>query len=76
MEEEEDVEKERLPTQLPFYHPPTQLPRYVGMLIKLFQVFYYIFLVVPSLDFMLEVKSSQKLMVPSVPFIENVDFTG
>ena len=46
----------------------TQLPRYVGMLIKSFQVFYYIFLVVPSLDFMLEVKSSQKLMVHISPY--------
>ena len=45
-----------------------QLPRYVGMLIKSFQVFYYIFLVVPSLDFMLEVKSSQKLMVHISPY--------
>ena len=46
----------------------TQLQRYVGMLIKSFQVFYYIFLVVPSLDFMLEVKSSQKLMVHISPY--------
>ena len=45
------------------------------MLIKSFQVLYYVFLVVPSLDFMLEVKSSQKLIVPSVPFIENVDIS-
>ena len=45
-----------------------QLQRYVGMLIKSFQVFYYIFLVVPSLDFMLEVKSSQKLMVHISPY--------
>ena len=52
-----------------------QLPRSVSMLIKLFQVFYYDFLVVLSLDLMLEVKSSQKLMVPSVPFIENVDIS-
>ena len=50
-----------------------QLPRSVSMLIKSFQVLYYDFLVVPSLDFMLEDKSSQKLMVPGVPFIENVD---
>ena len=52
-----------------------QLPRYVSMLIKSFQEFYYVFLVVPSLKSMLEVKSSQKLMVPSVPFIENVDIS-
>ena len=45
------------------------------MLIKSFQVLYYDFLVVPSLDFMLEDKSSQKLMVPGVPFIENVDIS-
>ena len=45
------------------------------MLIKSFQVYYYDFLVVPSLDFMPEVKSSQKLMVPSVPFIGNVDIS-
>ena len=45
------------------------------MLIKSFQEFYYVFLVVPSLKSMLEVKSSQKLMVPSVPFIENVDIS-
>ena len=44
-----------------------QLPRYVNMLIKLFQVLYYVFLVVPSLDNMLEVKSSQKLMVHISP---------
>ena len=54
---------------------PTQLPRSVSMLIKSFQVLYYDFLVVPSLDFMLEDKSSQKLMVPGVPFIENVDIS-
>ena len=30
-----------------------QLPRSVSMLIKSFQVLYYVFLVVPSLDFML-----------------------
>ena len=52
-----------------------QLPRSVSMLIKSFQVLYYDFLVVPSLDFMLEDKSSQKLMVPGVPFIENVDIS-
>ena len=52
-----------------------QLPRSVSMLIKSFQVLYYVFLVVPSLDFMLEDKSSQKLMVPGVPFIENVDIS-
>ena len=44
-----------------------QLPRYVNMLIKLFQVLYYVFLVVPSLNNMLEVKSSQKLMVHISP---------
>ena len=59
--------------KMQYLNHATQLPRYVSMLIKLFQVFYYVFLVVPSLDFMLEVKSSQKLTVPSVPFIENVD---
>ena len=52
-----------------------QLPRSVSMLIKSFQVLCYDFLVVPSLDFMLEDKSSQKLMVPGVPFIENVDIS-
>ena len=49
----------------------TQVPNILSMPTKWPQVFYYVFLVVPSLDFMLEVKSSQKLIVPSVPFIEN-----
>ena len=41
------------------HHSPllsAQLPRSVSMLIKSFKVFYYVFLVVPSLDFVLEVK--------------------
>ena len=53
----------------------TQVPNISSMPNKWFQVFYYVFLVVPSLDFMLEVKSSQKLTVPSVPIIENVDIS-
>ena len=44
------------------------------MIKKWFRGFGYIFLVVPSLDFMLTVKSSQKLSVPSVPNFKNVDF--
>ena len=39
--------------KMQYLNHATQLPRYVSMLIKLFQVFYYVFLVVPSLDFML-----------------------
>ena len=54
---------------------PSQLVILITMIKKLFRVFGYNFLVVPSLDFMLEVKSNQKLSVPSVPFIENRDFT-
>ena len=44
------------------------------MIKKWFRGFGYIFLVVPSLDFMLRVKSSQKLSLPSVPNFKNVDF--
>ena len=44
------------------------------MIKKLFRVFGYIFLLVPSLDFMLRIKSSQKLSLPSVPNFKNVDF--
>ena len=46
----------------------------VSMIKKSFREFGYVFLVVPSLDFMLRVKSSQKLSVPSVPNFKNVDF--
>ena len=53
----------------------SQVPNISSMPNKWLQVFNYVFLVVPSLDFMLEVKSSQKLTVPSVPFIENVDIS-
>ena len=52
----------------------TQLAILITMIKKLFRVFGYIFLVVPSLDFMLRVKSSQKLSLPSVPNFKNVDF--
>ena len=51
-----------------------QLAIHISMIKKLFRGFGYIFLVVPSLDFMLRVKSSQKLSVPSVPNFKNVDF--
>ena len=54
--------------------PPTQLAILITMIKKLFRVFGYNFLVVPSLDFMLRVKSSQKLSLPSVPNFKNVDF--
>ena len=52
-----------------------QLGILITMIKKWFRVFGYIFLVVLSLDFMLKVKSSQKLSVQLVPFIENMDFT-
>ena len=51
-----------------------QLAYLITMIKKWFRVFGYIFLVVPGLDFMLTVKSSQKLSVPSVPNFKNVDF--
>ena len=57
------------------YFTSSQVPNISSMPNKWLQVFYYVSLVVPSLDFMIEVKWSQKLIVPSVPFIENVDIS-
>ena len=45
-----------------------QVPNIFSMLDKWLRVFNYVFLVVPSLDFMLEVKSSQKLIVHISPY--------
>ena len=51
-----------------------QLAIHISMIKKLFRGFGYIFLVVPGLDFMLTVKSSQKLSLPSVPNFKNEGF--
>ena len=51
-----------------------QLGIHISMIKKWFRGFGYIFLVVSSLDFMLRVKSSKKLSLPSVPDFKNVDF--
>ena len=56
------------------YMHDAQLAIIITMIKKWFRGFGYIFLVVSSLDFMLRVKSSQKLSVPSVPNFKNVDF--
>ena len=49
-------------------YPSAQLAILITMIKKWFRVFGYIFLVVPSLDFMLGVKSGQKLMVHISPY--------
>ena len=48
--------------------PGTQVPGFFSMLNKWSHGFYCVFLVAPSLDFMLEVKSSQNLMVRISPY--------
>ena len=47
---------------------PSQVPNIFSMLDKWLRVFDYVFLVVPSLDFMRGVKSGQKLMVHISPY--------